>query len=173
MLKSAMQHLAGALWMLLLLAAAATADETPGREGPPVGGIADLAWLTGDWEGPFGDGAILQETWLEPAGNAMVGAVRVLEGARTAMIELIVIEESEGSLVFRLQQWSKAFEPRLPVPQRMVLAELGENRVRFVADDESVVFRSLTYSRPEAESFVIQLEMREPPMSQEIKLRPR
>ncbi len=29
MLKSAMQPLAGALWMLLLLAAAATAEETP------------------------------------------------------------------------------------------------------------------------------------------------
>ena len=121
----------------------------------------------------MGEGAVLQETWLEPAGDAMMAAVRVLEDGKTDMVELIVIEESEGTLIFRIQQWSKSFEPRMPAPQEMVLAELGENSVRFEAEEAGNAFRSLTYSRPSPEAFNIELELTEPPIGLEINLRPR
>ena len=163
-----MQSLKRGVWATLLLAGVAAADSPP-----PNASIADLAWMTGAWEGPMGENAILQETWLEPADDAMIAAVRMLENGRTNMVELIVIEESEGTLVFRIQQWSKSYEPRMPAPQKMVLAELGENSVRFEAEEAGNAFRSLTYSRPSPEAFNIKLELTEPPTGLDIKLRRR
>ena len=163
-----MQSLKRGGWAILLLAGVAAADSPP-----PAASIADLAWMTGAWEGPVGENAVLQETWLEPADDAMIAAVRMLEDGRTNMVELIVIEESEGTLVFRIQQWSKSYEPRMPAPQKMVLAELGENSVRFEAQEAGNAFRSLTYSRPSPEDFNIKLELTEPATSLDIKLRRR
>ena len=163
-----MQSLKRGVWATLLLAGMAAADSPP-----PAASIADLAWMTGAWEGPVGENAVLQETWLEPADDAMIAAVRMLEDGRTNMVELIVIEESEGTLVFRIQQWSKSYEPRMPAPQKMVLAELGENSVRFEAEEAGNAFRSLTYSRPSPEAFNIKLELTEPATSLDIKLRHR
>ncbi len=163
-----MQSLKRGVWATLLLAGMAAANSPP-----PGANIADLAWMTGAWEGPVGENAVLQETWLEPADDAMIAAVRMLEDGRTNMVELIVIEESEGTLVFRIQQWSKSYEPRMPAPQKMVLAELGENSVRFEAQEAGNAFRSLTYSRPSPEDFNIKLELTEPATSLDIKLRRR
>ncbi len=163
-----MQSLKRGVWATLLLAGMAAADSPP-----PAASIADLAWMTGAWEGPMGENAVLQETWLEPADDAMIAAVRMLEDGRTNMVELIVIEESEGTLVFRIQQWSKSYEPRMPAPQKMLLAELGENSVRFEAEEAGNAFRSLTYSRPSPEAFNIKLELTEPPTGLDIKLRRR
>lgn len=163
-----MHSLKRCVWATLLLAGMAAADSAP-----PAASIADLAWMTGAWEGPMGENAVLQETWLEPADDAMIAAVRMLEDGRTNMVELIVIEESEGTLIFRIQQWSKSYEPRMPAPQKMVLAELGENSVRFEAEEAGNAFRSLTYSRPSPEAFNIKLELTEPPTGLDIKLRRR
>ena len=49
------------------------------------------------------------------------------------MVELIVIEEEEGTLRLRLQQWDPGFKPRTPEPQLMDLIELGDNTVAFKA----------------------------------------
>ena len=163
-----MRSFKGMIWTALALAGTVNAGEAR-----PAASIADLAWMTGAWQGPAGEDAILQETWLEPSDDAMAAVVRMLEGGRTDMMELIIIEEAEGSLVFRIQQWSKGFEPRMAGPQKLVLAQLGENRVRFVAEDANSVFRSLTYSRPSEASFNIQLTLANPPMSYEFKLSPR
>ncbi|MCY4214043.1 MAG: DUF6265 family protein [Gammaproteobacteria bacterium] len=163
-----MQPLRGCAWASLVLAGMAAADAAP-----PAASIADLAWMTGAWEGPMGESAVLQETWLEPADDAMMAAVRLLENGKTNMVELIVIEESEGTLVFRIQQWSKSYEPRMPAPQKLVLAELGDNSVRFEAEEDGNAFRSLTYSRPSPEAFNIQLELTQPPTSLDLNLRRR
>ena len=163
-----MQSLKGCAWASLLLAGMAAADAAP-----PTASIADLAWMTGAWEGPMGENAVLQETWLEPADDAMMAAVRLLEDGKTNMVELIVIEESEGTLIFRIQQWSKSYEPRMPAPQKLVLAELGDNSVRFEAEEAGNAFRSLTYSRPSPEAFNIKLELTDPPTSLDINLRRR
>lgn len=163
-----MQSLKGCAWASLLLAGMAAADAAP-----PTASIADLAWMTGAWEGPMGENAVLQETWLEPADDAMMAAVRLLEDGKTNMVELIVIEESEGTLIFRIQQWSKSYEPRMPAPQKLVLAELGDNSVRFEAEEAGNAFRSLTYSRPSPEAFNIKLELTEPSTGLDINLRRR
>ena len=153
----------------LLVAGIAQAEQ----EGPPKASIDQLAWMTGAWQGPTGENAVLQETWLEPAEDSMMAAVRMLEDGKTGMVELIVIEEANDTLVFRLQQWSKSFERRLERPQRMVLQEIGERRVQFVAEDEETIFRTLAYSSSSPEDFKIELELREPPVSTEINLKAR
>ena len=70
------------------------------------------------------------------------------------MIELIVIEEEEGSLVLRLQQWNPGYEPRTPGPQVMKLIELSERKVVFEATSEGGL-QILGYSRPADDEFVI------------------
>ena len=163
-----MRSLKGYAWASLLLASAA-----PAGAAPPAASIGDLAWMTGSWEGPMGENAVLQETWLEPADDSMMAAVRLLADGKTDMVELIVIEESEGTLIFRIQQWTKSYEPRMAAPQKLVLAELGDNSVRFEAEEAGNAFRSLTYSRPSPEAFNIKLELTEPPAGLDINLRRR
>ena len=108
-----------------------------------------------------------------PKAGSIQSLVRQTGPNGTGMVELIVIEESEGTLIFRIQQWSKSYEPRMPAPQKLVLAELGDNSVRFEAEEAGNAFRSLTYSRPSPEAFNIKLELTEPPTGLDINLRRR
>jgi hypothetical protein len=75
----------------------------------------------------------------------------------TSMIELIVIEEEEGTLMLRLQQWNPGFAPRSPNPQTMKLVESSKNKVVFEAVSEGGMAR-LGYSRPADDQFVISIK---------------
>ncbi len=118
--------------------------------------VADLAWMTGTWAGPLGE-QTLEENWTQPLGGSITSLVRFTGNGKTGMIEMIVIEEEEESLVFRVRQWSPGFVPRTPEPQMMVLAEIGERRVRFEATQPGGL-QSITYSRPATELFNIDVE---------------
>ena len=161
-----------AIKLLFAATALALAPALSAQDAPQAAKITDLAWMAGSWVGPVGDGTILQETWLPPAGGTMSAAVRMTEGDETEMVELIVIEEVEGTLVFRLQQWSKSFEPRMSGPQKLILAEIGDNRAHFVPESEDNTFRALTYSRPSADAFHIQVQLRDPPQTFKVELAP-
>ncbi len=89
-------------------------------------GVADLAWMTGSWSGAVGPGT-LEENWAEPHDGSIASLVRMRGDGATSMIELIVIEEEEGSLVLRIQQWDPGFKPRTPSAQRMNLASIGDS----------------------------------------------
>ena len=108
-------------------------------------GVADLAWMTGSWAGPAGEGT-LEENWSRPLDGSIASLVRMRSNGATTMIELIVIEEENDSLVLRLQQWDPGFEPRTPGPQTMTLAGLEENSVSFEAVDEGGL-AGLTFRR--------------------------
>lgn len=152
--------------------ALAAAQVSFAQDAPAAAKITDLAWMAGSWVGPVEDGSTLYETWLPPAGGTMSAAVRMIRGDETEMVELIVIEEVDGSLVFRLQQWSKSFTPRMSGPQKLVLAEIGYNWAHFVPENEDNAFRSLTYSRPSAEAFHIEVALRNPPHTFKVELQP-
>ena len=140
-------------WILgaaLACAPPAWADEHPT--------VDDLAWMTGSWAGPVGGGQILEENWIIPVDGSIASLVRMTGNGATSMVEMIVVEEENDSLVLRIQQWDPGFVPRTPGPQTLTLRELGENRVSFEATGEAG-FRSLTYSRPEDETFVIEVDM--------------
>ena len=71
----------------------------------------------------------------------------------TSMVELIVIEEEEGTLRLRLQQWDPGMKPRTPEPSVMSLEEMGDNTVAFRAES-GAMFARLRYTR-DGDSFTI------------------
>ena len=108
--------------------------------------LTDLSWMTGDWSGPLGGGAVLEEHWLEPRGGSLTAIVRLASDEATPMVELIVIEKEGDSLVLRLQQWNPGFSPRSEAPQTMRLLSLEPNKVWFEATEEGGL-KKLGYSR--------------------------
>lgn len=138
------------------LAAALTCALSAGADQHPT--VDDLAWMTGSWAGPVGGGMTLEENWILPVDGSMASLVRMTGNGATSMVEMIVIEEENDSLVLRLQQWDPGFVPRTPGPHTLTLRELGDNRVSFEAGDDAA-FRNLTYSRPEPDTFVIEVDM--------------
>lgn len=110
--------------------------------------VADLAWMAGSWSGPMGQ-QTLEETWSQPQGGSISAMIRFLGENTTSMFELIVIEEEQGSLVFRVKQWLPGYLPRDNNPaQKLTLAKLTDRHVRFEADGPGD-FKSLSYSRAE------------------------
>lgn len=140
-------------WTLVAALACAT---SAGADQHPT--VDDLAWMTGSWAGPVGGGMTLEENWILPVDGSIASLVRMTGNGATSMVEMIVIEEENDSLVLRLQQWDPGFVPRTPGPHTLTLRELGDNRVSFEAGDEAA-FRNLTYSRPEPDTFVIEVDM--------------
>ena len=150
-----MRHLRAFLW-ILATAFAALAGHGAAAERPTV---ADLAWMTGSWTGSLGDsGLTLEENWILPIDGSIASLVRVTGTGSTSMVELIVVEEEDDTLMLRVQQWDPGFAPRTPGPQTMALRELGGNGVSFEATGEAG-FRTLTYSRPAPDTFVIEVEV--------------
>ena len=140
---------------LLLCGAAFAAENSPGRDNAPDGNIGDLAWMTGSWSGPIGDGT-LEENWITPANGSMGALVRITGAGTTSMIELIVIEQAGETLTLSIQQWNPAMEPRSPKPQKMALVETGDQMVSFQAT-EAGGLKGLTYSRPADDTFVVEV----------------
>jgi hypothetical protein len=71
----------------------------------PVGNkasLADLAWLTGCWEGRQGQ-AVIEEVWSKPAGGSMLGFGRTVNGGRTTNYEFMHVREENGSLTYMPQ----------------------------------------------------------------------
>lgn len=138
---------------LLLILISVTASS--GR-AETAASVKDLAWMTGSWAGPVGQ-QTLEENWIQPSGGSIASLVRMTGNGATSMIEMIVIEEEDDSLVLRIQQWNPGFKPRTPEPQTMKLVEMGKNRVGFKAT-ESGGMNTLTYSRPNPDTFNIDIE---------------
>lgn len=121
--------------------------------------VADLAWMSGSWVGPFGE-QTLEENWSRPAGGTIACLVRITGNGQTNMIELILIEEVEDSLLFRVRQWLPGYVPRRPEPQIMTLARLAERSISFDGTGDSD-FLHLTYSRRSADLFQIDVVPRQ------------
>ena len=116
--------------------------------------IADLAWMTGTYAGAVGPGE-LEENWTVPKAGSIQSLVRMTGPGGTSMVELIVIEEEEGTLRLRLQQWDPGMKPRTEAPSVMTLAEMGDNTVAFQAE-EGAMFDKLRYTR-DGDSFTISI----------------
>jgi hypothetical protein len=122
--------------------------------GGPAGKVSDLIWMTGHWEGALRDaGTFLEENWARPKAGTIASLVRSTKGDTTTTMELLVIEEVEGSLVLHLQQWGPGYQPRPEGPVVMKLVEIGKNKVVFEAVGESAL-RKLGYRR-EGKNFII------------------
>ncbi|MDE0039196.1 MAG: DUF6265 family protein [Gammaproteobacteria bacterium] len=141
---------------LLLAASTAIAeDEAPAPETTPAASVSDLAWMTGTWSGPLPGGEVLEENWTVPKAGSIQSLVRSTGPNGTSMFELIVIEEEEGTLRLRLQQWDPGMKPRTAGPSVMTLAEMGENTVAFHGE-EGAMFDKLRYTR-DGDNFTISI----------------
>ena len=137
----------------LCVAKAASSEETAEAESAPS--VSALAWMTGTWAGPLGPGE-LEENWTVPKAGSIQALVRETRGGKTRMVEMIVIEEEEGTLRLRLQQWDPGFKPRTEAPAVFALEELGENTVSFRAVSEGAAMSTLRYTR-DGETFTISI----------------
>lgn len=70
--------------------------------------IADAAWLAGDWVGE-GFGGLLEENWSAPAGTQMIGHFRMTHDGVPQFYELVLIEEHEGGLRYRVKHFNPDF----------------------------------------------------------------
>lgn len=61
--------------------------------------IADLAWLTGCWDGSGGNREYLEQ-WMRPSGQTMLGMSRTVIGGKTVEFEFVQIREREGDLFY-------------------------------------------------------------------------
>ena len=59
--------------------------------------VNSLSWLTGAWQGPI-NGDLLEETWLPPRAGTIVALVRLTNELGTQFVEIIHIEEINGTL---------------------------------------------------------------------------
>ena len=133
-----------------------TAGAALAADDAPKAKIGDLAWMSGRWSGPL-QGGTIEENWIQPTAKSLAALVRSTSGEATNMIELIVIEEENGTLMLRLQQWNPGFKPRTPAPQVMKLVESAPNKVVFGATGEGGI-KTLGYSKPAPDQFVISIE---------------
>ena len=115
-------------------------------------GIASLSWMTGSWSGAMGPGT-LEENWTQAKSGSIASLVRLTTPQGTGMVEIVNIEEAEGTLVLHLQQWGPGFTALAPA-QKMLLDRSGEHTVTFKAASPGGL-KQLTYSRPADNEFEV------------------
>jgi hypothetical protein len=57
--------------------------------------LSDLGFMSGCWEGPFGNGGIIEERYTSPSDNVMLGTTRYLRGSRAVQFELTILRADE------------------------------------------------------------------------------
>ena len=122
----------------------------------PRASVADLAWMSGAWAGPIGPQQ-LQENWTHPAAGTVAGLIRIIADGETSIIEMVLIEESDDTLMLRVRQWRPGFIALADEPLTMKLVEIGDRRVSFAATGPGALKR-LSYSRPSENAFHIKGE---------------
>ena len=115
--------------------------------------VENLNWLTGSWDGQLGPN-VLEENWSLPRSGSIASLVRQTGPDGMGMVEMVFIEEANGTLELHLQQWDSGFSPRSPSAQKMTMSDMTENSVTFRAVGEGGLAQ-LKYSRPAEDEFHI------------------
>ena len=97
--------------------------------------VENLSWLTGSWDGQLGPN-VLEENWSLPRSGSIASLVRQTGPDGMGMVEMVFIEEANGTLELHLQQWDSGFSPRTPSAQKMTMSDMTENSVTFQAVGE-------------------------------------
>lgn len=66
----------------------------------PAYDIADLAWISGDWQTPPGQKAQIEEHWTAPAGASMMGVSRTVAQGKTVEFEYLRIEQRADGIFY-------------------------------------------------------------------------
>ena len=114
--------------------------------------IANLSWMTGSWSGAMGP-ATLEENWTQAKSGTIASLVRLTTPEGTGIVEIVNIQEMDGTLALHLQQWGPGFTALAPA-QKMLLDRSGEHTVTFKAASPGGL-KQLTYSRPADNEFEV------------------
>ena len=118
--------------------------------------IDRLDWLTGRWQGPFGE-AVLEEAWLPPKANTLGAVVRLTQNGKTEFVEIIKIEELGDTLELRLRLFDSELKPRVVEPRVHHAVAQDEHSITFHGVSPKA-HRMLQYELTETGQFVIRLE---------------
>jgi hypothetical protein len=67
---------------------------------PQTTTLADLSWLTGDWQTAPGGRAQIEEHWTRAAGGSMLGMGRTIAGNKTYEFEYLRIEQRADGIYY-------------------------------------------------------------------------
>ena len=129
-----------------------------GQSDKPLS-VNSLSWLTGSWQGPI-EGNILEETWLPPRAGTIVALVRLTNESSTKFVEIIHIEEVNGTLELQLQLFDNSLSPIIPEAHHFELTKIEENYISFKGISPGA-HRTLSYERPEKGIFYIRFQPHE------------
>jgi len=68
-----------------------------------IADIAELSWISGDWQTSPGGRAQIEEHWTQPAGGSMLGMGRTVAGGKTAEFEFLRIEQRDDAVYYVAQ----------------------------------------------------------------------
>ena len=71
----------------------------------PKASIADVAWITGYWQGEMWGGQT-EEIWSAPLAGSMMASFKFAADQQVKFYEIITLFELDGSLVLRLKHFS-------------------------------------------------------------------
>lgn len=143
-------------WFYAILAVVVLMASTNALADRVTGQVSDLAWMAGYWTGPFGE-ETLEEHWMHPSGDTVIGTVRITNDGVTRMMEFILIEQVEDTLLFRVNQWLPGMTSLHQEPQIMTLKAIGDRSIAFESAG-GFIFKTLAYSRPADDRFLIDAE---------------
>jgi len=62
--------------------------------------LADLSWMSGDWQTAPGGRRQIEEHWTAAAGGSMMGVSRTVAGDKTVEFEYLRIEQREDGIFY-------------------------------------------------------------------------
>jgi len=62
--------------------------------------LADLSWMSGDWQTAPGGRRQIEEHWTAAAGGSMMGVSRTVAGDKTVEFEYLRIEQREDGIYY-------------------------------------------------------------------------
>lgn len=138
------------IWLILCVICATFPLAAGGQEpaNPPAPGVADLAWLSGEWT-LTANGETVDESWMAPQGGMMLGSNRTVSEGKPTRFEFMRLEETpDGVLFYASPQGKPATLFRLTAtspgraeftnsgndfPQRIIYSREGERLVGTIA----------------------------------------
>lgn len=111
--------------------------------------VADLAWISGHWEGSLGSSAI-HEVWTAPREGNMAGVFRMMRGGKVGLYELLTLEDTANGPLMRLRHFDAVMKTREAQPHEFVLVEHAAGRAKFRADEGGGVVTTLVYRATES-----------------------
>ena len=84
--------------MLMIMWSMRASRQTRAAGAKPT--IAELAWISGDWQTAAGGRAQIEEHWTLPAGGTMIGMGRTVAGNKTVEFEFLRIEQRGDDIFY-------------------------------------------------------------------------